>query len=199
MKKPKNQPTAKTFLRYIAEHQLAVIRDDGIDRHIRFRRPNTIVANFDLITWSGYLCISGDMGTYVFSRIPDMFEFFRSETGELKINEGYWAEKVQAIDRHSGVTKYSPDKFRQQVKWWLDSGEASRATRKAATEQVLSHADDGEFWAMRAATEFEYEDFRLSDFWEANLHEYTYQFVWCCYAMVWGIQQYDKSKEAKVA
>ena len=28
---------------------------------------------FDIVTWPGYLCYSGDMGCFVFTRLPDMF------------------------------------------------------------------------------------------------------------------------------
>ena len=44
---------------------------------------------------------------------------------------------------------------------------------------------------MQAAVNFEHAGYRLSDFWEVNLYQYTYHFVWCCYAIVWGIHQYD--------
>lgn len=196
-----NTPTEKEFLGHVAAHQMEVIRDDGLHRHVRFREPGTFNRYFDLITWPGSLCYTGDMGTFVFSRIPDMFQFFRSDYADnkLHINTGYWSEKLEAADRRSGgnAQEYSPDRFREQVKHWLDSGEASRAARKAAKEQVLSRADDGEFWAMQAAVDFEHEGFRLSDFWEANLREYTYSFVWCCYALVWAIKQYDTHKVAE--
>ncbi len=190
-----SQPTEREFLKHVAAHQMTIIRDDGVHRHIRFRRPESSNQHFDLITWPGHLCFCGDMGTYVFQRIDDMFEFFRAHPDRkgLQINLGYWAEKLEAADRRTGgaADEYSPDKFREQVKHWLDDCEASRKVRTEVKDQVLSRADDGEFWAMKAATKFEYEGFRLSDFWEANLRDYTYHFVWCCYALSWGINQYD--------
>lgn len=56
-----------------------MLHEDGIYRHIRFRQPGTMCMHFDLITWPGYLCYTGDMGTYVFTRLADMFEFFRTD------------------------------------------------------------------------------------------------------------------------
>lgn len=70
--------TEETFLADVAAHQIHVLRDDGVHRHIRFKRPGTYCMQFDLITWPGYLCYTGDMGTYVFNRLEDMFEFFRT-------------------------------------------------------------------------------------------------------------------------
>lgn len=50
-----------------------------------------------------YLCYTGDMGTYVFQRLTDMFEFFRTDReykkrngGKLAVNLSYWGEKLQA-------------------------------------------------------------------------------------------------------
>jgi len=48
---------------------------------------------------------------------------------------------------------------------------------------------------MRAGVEFEHDGFRFEDFWEIDCHDYTYSFVWCCYAIAWGIQVYDAAKE----
>lgn len=44
---------------------------------------------------------------------------------------------------------------------------------------------------MRAASEFEHEGFRLSDFWEVDVHAYTVQFIWSLYAISWAVWMYD--------
>jgi hypothetical protein len=145
------------------------------------------------------------MGTYVFSRVGDMFTFFRSDYSDdkLHINLGYWAEKLDAADRRTGgaADEYSPDKFRQQVNQRLDDMDASTDLRQAANDRVLRCADDGEFFAMQAAMNFEHDGEQFYDFWESNCREYTYHFIWCCYALVWAIKKYDAlaSKEVKVA
>ena len=65
---------------------------------------------------------------------------------------------------------------------------------------VLSFADE-EQDAYRAVHDFESSDgsFRINDFWEADLTEYTYHYVWCCYAISWGIMKYDKFDIVKAA
>ncbi len=65
------------FLKDVANHEMQIIRDDGVQRHLRFKKPGTMCYHFDLITWGGHLCYTGDMGTYVFTRVHDMFDFFR--------------------------------------------------------------------------------------------------------------------------
>lgn len=52
----------------IATHRMTVIKDDGVYRHLRFRRPDTNCYSFDILTWPGYLAYVGDMGDYVFQR-----------------------------------------------------------------------------------------------------------------------------------
>ena len=208
-------------LKDLASHQMEVIRDDGVHRHIRFRRPNTTSMWFDLITWNGTLCIDGDMGTHVFRRIEDMFEFFRSgEVGEqLRINPGYWAEKLRAIsDYGKGYEEFDSERFRQRVKETFDSwceengpvdGEAEpdeiadfTAQKNALWDEidddVLYYADEGEIRAIDAALRFTCHetDFNFDDAWEWRCKQFTYHYIWCCYAIVWGIQQYDKSKAA---
>lgn len=195
----KDQCTEASFLKDVANHQMTVIRDDGVHRHLKFRRPGTYCMGFDLVTWPGYLCYSGDMGCFVFQRLEDMFEFFRSrppgKTG-LHINLSYWGEKVQAESRYGGFEKFSEDLFRSAVTEYLDDAEASPELRQEVEEEVMSRICDGEHAACQAVYDFEHEGFRFQDFFERNFQEYTYHFVWCCYALAWGIQQYDQAREA---
>lgn len=191
--------TEAKFLKDIATHQMAVLRDDGLHRHLQFRRPGTYCMGFDIVTWPGYLAYTGDMGCFVFTRIADMFEFFRTDRvhgkqdGNLHINRSYWAEKCVAQDRN-GLKTYSPEVFHRAVLDYLKGRELPPGTRAKVRDEVLSHADDGELAAMQAATDFEHEGFTFSDFWETDLREYTYHYVWCCYALAWAIEKYDSAK-----
>lgn len=196
------QCTEEQFLKEVTEHQMTVFQDEDVYRRIRFSKPGTSCMHFDLITWPGYLCYTGDMGTFVFSRLPDMFKFFRGDQAYneskgrmLSINLQYWAEKLEAVDRNGGVKAYDADKFKQCIKEWLDNHDASAEVREAVKDEVLSRADDGADRAMNAAYEFRHAEFVFQDIWEFDPTEYTHRFVWCCYALAWGILQYDKSKE----
>jgi hypothetical protein len=182
---------AERFPRDVAGHEMRVIRSDGIDRHLRFQQPGTYCMGFDLITWPGHLCFTGDMGTFVFARLADMFEFFRTDRG---INPPYWAEKVLAADR-DGVTEYVADLFREAVQQRLDDAEASPEVRKAVADEVLSEADDGEHSALHAAYHFERDGFRFEDVSELHCRDYTYRFMWCCHALVWAIAKFDAQAE----
>ena len=192
-----SQCAEEMFLRDIATHEMTILRDDSVNRHVQFKRPGTRCCQFDLITWPGYLCYCGDMGTYVFSRLNDMFEFFRTDRRDkdnpekLFINLGYWAEKIQATDRSNGHEEFSQDKFRRVIEGYLE--DASDDLRQAVQNEVLSRIYDGEHAAFQAAHDFEHGDFYFSDFWDHSFRECTYQFIWCCYAIAYGVREYDKA------
>jgi len=217
--------TPEKFLKEVDSHQMEVIRDDDVYRHVRFKRPDTICMHFDLITWPGYLCYTGDMGTYVFTRLRDMFEFFRrSHKHEMfRIDLRYWAEKVEAGDRCDGVKKFSFAKFQAEIRQWVDRREEDSRPDEEDGEDVARHAaafaelrrevedevlgcDDNEVRAYDAAYEFQHRgeawqayfgekaSFEFSDFWEVDVQEWTHRFVWCCFALAWGIKQYDDAK-----
>lgn len=192
-------PTEASFLKDVATHVMTLKKDEGLYRHVTFQRPLTNCYRFDLVTWPGYLAYSGDMGCYVFSRIPDMFEFFRPDEGkeELRINLGYWGEKVEARDR-DGVREYSAERFIEHVNRHLDEREASERDRRAAKYEVIDQAHDGQHAAYSAAMSFKGPDgTKFRDLYECNSDEYTYRFIWCCYALAWGIRQYDAAAASR--
>lgn len=204
-----SRPTQEQFLSDVASHAMTIVSDDGLCRHLRFQRPeNSWLHRFEIVTWPNALCIRGDVGTYVFSRLPDMFEFFRSPVAAdkgLYINADYWAEKLIASDcngrRGDGVMRYDPDAFvdavkRRYVEHVRDRmrgmPDERRNLRRALEDEVFAYAEESEVEARRAADSFEQDGFRLADFWEVNCSAYTAQYIWSLYAIAWAIQQYDK-------
>lgn len=191
-------PNEGSFLKDVSQHRMTIVREDGVNRHIIFSKPGTFNQRFELITWPWHLCYTGDMGTFVFSRLEDMFQFFRDDRpgDELRINLGYWAEKIQASDKHGGHEEWSQESFRSVIEHYLENdGEPlPDGVREAVEEEIYSRLDDGEHDAYRAASEFNHNGFRFDDLWDHDFKEYTYRFVWCCYALAWGIRQYDAAK-----
>lgn len=205
------------FLNDVARHEMIVIHDERLNRHIRFKRPGSNCMHFDLITWPGYLCYSGDMGTYVFWRLEDMFSFFRtdrehSRDGQtLAINPGYWGEKLEAVDRHDGFKEFSEERFKAAVIGdlinWLRGhrDETTKEERRDLWDAVMSEVIDADsdssgYRQQYAAHEFSHHvnvrvgSFHFQDFWGHTLTEYSHRFLWCCFALAWGIQQYDAAK-----
>jgi hypothetical protein len=197
------------FVSETAQHTLEILHDDGLYRHLRFKSPSSWMYHFDLVTWPGHLAISGDCGDFVFARTSDMFEFFAGGRGGFAdarwgINPHYWSEKLQA-PRRDGAQRYSEARFRACVREWLsevseelDLDEAA-ALRAAVEEQVLAEhlycADEQE--AQHLLAEFEHDGRRIYDSWEWDLREYDWSFLWCCWAIVWGIDQYRAQVDAQ--
>lgn len=190
------------FIRDITSHELHVIHDDGLHRHLRFNRADSMVMFFDIITWPGCLCYTGDMGTYVFRRLHDMFRFFRRSDGcePFKMDVGYWAEKLESVDRCDGFEKFSASKFIAELRDHVGSvtedwPEGRRASLLANIENnVIKRIEEGcEDIACQLARDFEYDGFRFDDF-EFSCREYTHRFMWCCHALQWAIATYDRSK-----
>ena len=183
------------FLNHVKNHQMIIKNDSGVHRHLLFKQPNTIARYFNITTWDGHLCISGDMGTFVFRRLTDMFDFFRGEG----INRGYWSEKLEAGEHK----KYSPEKARAALdqefeNWreWLNDDVSHEFISEEKSELDNIDTDDQhEFNESIRSWRPNKGGVQLDDFWEHDLYEYTYHFTWCCYAIVWAIEQYDKHKE----
>lgn len=191
------------FLRDIERHEMAVAIDIDCHRHVTFKRAGSFAYGFHITTWPGYLAISGDMGSFVFSRLRDMFEFFRGK----HINTGYWAEKLTADNRHGGHRVFSKDLFREAItrhfEQWDFEGPDDRARAKAELDNewdgLLGATPDTIQEAIHAAMDYEcpVSKNRFVDFWDCNLEEYSFQFVWCCHAIQWAIGVYDAEKAIK--
>lgn len=188
--------TKEAFLETVKNHRLEIIKDEGLYRHI-VMSDGTFNRKYCITTWPWGLCFSGDMGCFVFSRLEDNFSFFRRD--QLAINEGYWHEKLMAIDRAGGSRKYSPKLFEEAIKGYYDDHfEFSTDTHKEAVwqqiqEDVISRSDDGHDCAITAAAQFKSgDDFEFVDFYP-DCMEYTYHYLWCLYAIVHTISEYDKA------
>jgi hypothetical protein len=190
---------AVRFARDTASHTMTVLHDDGLYRHLRFARRHNGYSEywFDLITWPGRLAMCGDIGDdYVFSRMPDMFEFFRADR-KWGINPHYWAEKLGGGRR--SVQEYSEDAFRQIVTELFVSAvqcrEAPRGLGKAVRADILDCDlyDEGE--ARKLLESFEYKGFTFGDTWEFSFSDYESSFLWACHAIQWGIARYDRVRK----
>jgi hypothetical protein len=184
---------------------MTVLHDDGLYRHIRFIRttpkgPSSIYW-FELITVPNALIFRGDGVSYVFSRLEDMFEFFRGPVGQ--INPDYWAEKV--TDGQDRLKRYDADVFKARVlEAFIEDiryGGVPRGTGRALREQVLNteyYAAEYEVSARQALDEFEHDGYRFADTWEWDFKDWHWWYLWACHAIVWGIAYYDTGKRPEM-
>lgn len=198
----------KQFEGDIADHQMTVIRDEGNYRHLRFSPPESYTMGFDIVTWPGYLAYVGDMGSYVFSRTTDMLTFFRKEDPRYPIDFRYWAEKLQGPRGSRDLARdYSADRLRRVIEQWVKdyvesndlSGPEALALQDAVREQVLDRemVEHSGTFAHYYIREFEHEGIRMDSLAEElDLTEYEFRFLWCCFALRWAVEQYDRHKAA---
>ena len=211
------------FARDVAQHAMIVLRDDDLYRHVRFKQPRCSSYWFELITWPGGMLIDGDCGTFVFRRLEDMFQFFRRGTRE-GIDFRYWAEKCEAeATRGAGIEQFDPSELRAELKRRLVDlvrlsrddldKEQRREMWTSFHDDVLSRIEDygcGQDGSADFARAYDwsftqYHGFDRVKRWSIDFDDmpqckvYTSRFLWCCYAIAWGIGQYDAHKVAHVA
>lgn len=201
------QKIFKGFQEDTTEHELTILKDDGKYRHIRFGKKGSSFYAINITTWPGYLTVTGDMGDYVFTRLSDMFEFFR---GKDSINPGYWGEKLVAEPRGSEHgKKWSNEAFKRDVHQYLENnlepleeleGEellANIAIRQEIREGIkdISFKEEADHFIAN----FDKLDFQFDSFYEYDSTEYTHQFLWICYAIVEVIKRYDAAKAEQAA
>lgn len=219
MSKFRKFETDTRFLIDAAHHRLDIIRDDGIYRHLRMKEPGTSCYYYDIITWPGYLTVTGDMGTWTFCRTHDMFRFFGGWIGE--INTGYWAEKLEAGAGRSGsdllAREYNHEAFCQSLKESLseyledaeedqqededwDDDDDTPDSDKARVRETVRELCRGEFsndWeAYQAVYEADWpERWSAWDVCEGlTFKTYTSHFRWILFAITWAISKYHNKK-----
>ncbi|SDX89545.1 hypothetical protein SAMN05444336_11285 [Albimonas donghaensis] len=187
------------------DHVMTIEQDDGVHRCIHFGRPGASAYSYRLVTWPGHLAISGDLEDFTFSRLLDMFEFFRHD----RPNYSYWAQKTTA--RSSFGTKVFSDRlYRSAVvrELWEMRHEIRRTTGRSASEvlrdvreELLADEFPDEREAIMRTMDFslrtadELRTWNLfHEFYEHRLTEPSFNFRLSCWAIVHGIKSYDAAK-----
>jgi len=178
----------------VKEHVMTIHRDDGLYRHLEFSKPGTGNYRFGLVTWPGYLAYYGDMGGYMFTRLRDMFEFFRGH----RVNPSYWAEKCVASDR-DGIKDWSEERFAEAVRedsegWFEGLDQEAAKELRELIEEGISDYGANEYEAALWINGFDHNGHQFHDFWANDCRDYTHRFLWCLHAIVWGITRYDAGK-----
>lgn len=191
MTAPIEQASWEAFARNTSDHELTVIREDGLYRHLRLAEPGTRMWSIDILTWPGHLATTGDIGSgFMFSRESDMIGFFdkrgdwRTDYGAPEIDFRYWAEKLCG-HTIGDVYEHSPREFmnivNESVAEYVNDGNTLSDDDRAVLMAEARQASDD----AREAYEFlaENEDVLGSDSWELNFTEIDFQFALACYAI----------------
>lgn len=202
---------SERFKRETAGHEMTVLHDDGLYRHLAFRHKGPNYSGyywFDLITVPGTLILQGDGDSFVFSRTRDMFEFFRGPVGH--INPHYWAEKLTSSrGGRGGVMKYDHellaacvqediaeyykgktipdglmDEIRREI---LDELIGDESLDRTRVDEFTFYENPDDRWKVPRKV----PDFRFAYTYEWKCQDYDWWYLWACHAIVWGISKYD--------
>jgi hypothetical protein len=185
-------------------HEMTVLHDEGLYRHLLFKSPDHGTYWFELITAPDSLTFRGDGESFVFARERDMFGFFRGHNDRSGINPTYWSEKLTSA--RDAAFEYDEESFRAQVwshvRWY-------GAEYPGLARGVQAHFFDGcadydfhsEDEARAGLESFSYvpegstrTPFKFTDTWEWSFKGFDWWFLWACQAIVWGIARYDEAK-----
>ncbi|MEN0626048.1 hypothetical protein AAIG33_01240 [Phytobacter ursingii] len=206
----KDKKLLSRFMRDTAHHNVIIEHDEGVYRHLIFKAPGTNSYRFDIITWPGYLTVTGDMGTWTFAREWDMItDFFPAGTAG-GINPGYWSEKIEA-GTHGGrdaiCYEFDEDSFIKALNAYLDGWrdnhdeeddsddiEQAMEVRDGLSQEGFNNADAAAYALYNADWPRSIDTFELAESVNYSLKTYSFHFLWICYAIVWGIEHYRTTK-----
>lgn len=197
---PRPEVTAKAnFDEFTQQHELTILHDDGLYRHIRMAAPGTRMWSWDLVTVPGHLFFTGDIGDYTFSRLTDMFEFFSIPEGR-RIDYHYWAEKIQNHDARQGTRVFSPEKAKHaaveafwEMRVYHDHAlDAWRDLRDSVLDPYVL-GDRSVFYD--AAFTWRHGSMEFHDIPDWDLDGWDTQFVTACHAIAAGVRAYNAAKQ----
>ncbi|WP_019530627.1 hypothetical protein [Dasania marina] len=190
-----NKEHAKEYLTK-RNYEMEILHDDGVNRTLKFMHEKSHNGYFMITTWPGHLAISGDMGTYVFSRINDMIDFFSGDG----VNPGYWAEKVMAESKFGdGVSAFEADYFITETKKYLTEYFTDAGTLDEESEEYFDQLDmiGDEYEAIAWVRGIDLDGLEPSDIWVRD--QYTFHYLFACYAINFACNAYLSGKEEKAA
>ncbi|MEV4423997.1 hypothetical protein AB0K23_01210 [Streptomyces sp. NPDC049602] len=206
---------AAYFKRATAGHEVTVMHEDGLYRHLRFQTPgNGSSYGYDLITWPYNLVIRGGWTfTFTIDATEDMLDLFRRTSLPSQINPSYWQEKVTA--GRDQIESFSEELLKKEiedtVQQWERDGLDSQVDRDGLREAIKEHffgewpeySLEHKEEAHRALNDFSFspkgakpsdQPYTFDDWFEWRLTEFSHGFLWSCHAIRHGIELYAATR-----
>lgn len=196
-----------SFKKSTARHQLTIVHDDGVHRHLHMGELGTRNWSWDVITWPGHLATSGDVADgYVFAHQHDMLDLFDTasrhpvvdsfdENGRHSLIErppwfdmDFWAEKVCGPAR---IRQWSPELFDAYVRETLFDPDLDATTTDV--DVLLIDAADVRANEHEAVCWMDSHDLLFTDWVDVTLTALTLDFVRTCYAITATVNAYRKA------
>ena len=205
--------TLEKFLDDVKHHEITIHQNNGVYRHLEFKKTDNSNPYFNITTFPNHLVITGSINgcnnALVFSKQYDMFDYFYQYLGDndLKIYPQLWHEIILSTSYKGIIESYSEfdiDEIKRCAQEDLDdfiknaelSAEDVAALRWEFESNVLNAEYEHEI--IDSITNFDriinfgFCGFNFDEFWESNYRKYRYEYIWLCYAIVWGIKKFDE-------
>ena len=199
--------TLEQFLDDVKHHEITIHQNNGVYRHLEFKKTNNSNPYFNISTFPDHLVITARIDglsyALVLSKRYDMFDYFRDYLGDndLKIYPKLWSEMIRSTSYKGIIESYSEfdlDKIKRCAQEYLDdfisgnklSAEDVAALRWEFESNVLNAEYEHEI--IDSITNFGFCGFNFDEFWEGNYRKYRRNYIWLCYAIVWGIKKFDE-------
>ena len=191
----------KSIEKWIKNHQMTVLMDIGVNRHLRFSDDNGKKTNhwFDIVTFDEGLLFTSGFGCYSFSRrfVSDMLEFFRRRDS----NSRYVAEKITSKSESEEVfsDRLAKEYLLDSFSIWLDEKEFKEDEAKRLFDEFKIELDECDFSSIEgvrmAYDEFDFNGHLIKfDFDDFYPYELSQKYIDCVDAIKFGIKKYDELK-----
>ena len=142
--------------------------------------------------------VEGDIGAYVFSQTEDMLAFFSND--DLSIDPVYWTQILQATSKTEGHERFTEEAFEKAIErvfstWEFESqAERDQAWQRVQTAMLCATTEE-QAWENLTAFKSK-SGYPFQKFGRLNFRAFTPHYIWCLFAIVWGIQQYQALRKA---
>ncbi|MEV8033971.1 hypothetical protein [Streptomyces sp. NPDC086182] len=194
---------AERFARETADHEMAVVHDAGMYRHLRFANPQSSLYWYEISTTPGQLTFSGDGESFTFRVATDMFEMVRRSTESGDINATYWAEKCKT----SNARSYQRERFEEYVEKQVAEAEQYYPGLREDVEREIGDSLvwdlDSERDVLLVATQYTFYpelapgaltvrgSFSFRSVFDWQLRDFNWWFLFACHAISDAVAKYD--------
>lgn len=222
----KNQQIIKSVFDKIKDGiKLSFLSESETVKYIAFIKEEKPL--FNLMLFPGYLAITSCNynGVFVFKKDVNFIDFFlhSNKDKELRIDPGYWAEKI--VDGRNRAYAYSPETAKESVLYELFVQNEELLERYfmqpeftdndvnnlisvlnslnfeerfnkvirgliAVRDEILPNIEKEEDFINSV---YKFTEFEI-DLLEFNLKDFSLEYLWCCYCIVFGLKKYLEIK-----
>ncbi|OOF37681.1 hypothetical protein BKK49_11245 [Rodentibacter rarus] len=185
------------FLESIQKHQLTVLQNSENVKIFRFADPNTISLSSTIIYAANTCTITGDMGSYVFGRLLDVYGFFARNQSVFCFS--YIKEKVLAQDVNGELEYFDGDLAKRDIRHCIDKYQTECTDEDKLIElnglvDSLKYVDfscefKADEWLANATESFEELFGELS---YRNFKELSPNFIWCAQAIIYTTRLFEQ-------